>query len=451
MRYIPSSERDRQALLEAIGRKEVEELFASIPEELRCREALDVPGPFSEAEIRDWFEALGRRNADPSSLSWFIGGGAYRHEVSCIVDHVLSRAEFATAYTPYQPEIAQGTLQAIFEFQTLICQLTGCEVANASLYDGAHGVAEAGLMALRLNARRKALVVARSLHPHHRAVLETYCRFLGVELRTVAPAASGRLSPDELGSALDDQVAAVLIQSPNFLGVLEDVADLSTRAHDAGALLAVSVLEPTSLGVVQAPGALGADIVTGEAACFAHSPTYGGPWVGFFASSKKNLRNLPGRIAGQTVDQDGKRGFVLTLATREQHIRRERATSNICTNQGLIMLAATVGMCLYGRDGLRELSRRNLTLGEELKRRIAALPGWSVSFTGPTYNEMVVEGPEPASRVLRRLRGRGIVAGPALAPYFPDRDRAFLLAVTERNKLAEIDALIQALSEEGDE
>ena len=444
MRYLPSTAADEQRLLAAIGRERVADLFSTIPENLRAGD-MEVPGPRSEAEIRERFQELAHANAQPSDYAWFLGAGAYRHEVSCIVDHVLARAEFATAYTPYQPEIAQGTLQAIFEFQSLICQLTGCDVANASLYDGASAVAEAALLALRVLAGRKTVVVARSLHPHHRAVLDTYGRHLGIVFRDAPPTADGRVDADAVSTLVTAEVAAVIVQSPNFFGVIEDVAAIAARAHDRGALMVVSVPEPASLGVLAPPGGRGADIVVGDAASFAGGPSYGGPYVGFFATSQKFVRNMPGRLCGQTVDRDGKRGFVLTLATREQHIRRERATSNICTNQGLVMLAATVGMCLYGKNGLRQMAIANLTLAEEAKRRIRALPGYTLPFSGPTFNEFVVEGPRPAAEVLAALRTAGIVAGPDLATYYPDRQHAFLVTVTERNKLAEIERLVSVL------
>ncbi|MFN7971036.1 MAG: aminomethyl-transferring glycine dehydrogenase subunit GcvPA [Acidobacteriota bacterium] len=445
MRYLPIGSEDERRLLKAIGKPSVAELFEGIPEELRFEGRLPVPGPCSEVEIGREIGALASLNAAPADYAWFLGAGAYRHDVSCIVDHILARAEFATAYTPYQPEVAQGTLQAIFEFQSLVCQLTGCEVANASVYDGPSAMAEAALMALRLDPGRRTLLVSRSLHPHTRAIIETNTRNLGVTLRDLPPDATGRIDPSALGSMLDGQASAVLLQSPNFFGVIEDVGAISKTAHDRGALVAVSVLEPVSLGVVAPPGQLGADIVTGEAMTFASSPSFGGPAVGFFATREKFVRNLPGRLCGETVDRDGKRGFVLTLSTREQHIRRERATSNICTNQGLVMLAATVGMCLYGKSGIREMALRNLTYGEELKRRLFASRRYAPLFSGPTFNEIAVQGPKRASDVLAALRDRGVVAGPGLAPYFPDRPDAFLVTVTERNTLDEIGKLVSAL------
>ena len=354
MRYLPKSPAERQAMLAAIGAKSIDKLFESIPEKYRLREPLNLPGPLSEAEVIQYF----RERANENSLGYtsFLGAGVYQHLRSVITDTILLRGEFLTSYTPYQAEITQGTLQAIFEFQTLMCQLTGQEVANASMYDGSTATTEAVLMAERLTGRSRVLV-ARSLHPEYREVLQTYAKNSGLHVEEIGYTKSGTIDIAAIKNALKDDVAAVVAQSPNFFGVLETLPEIANLAHGAGALLVTAIAEGVSLGAVKPPAE--ADIVAMEAQSLGLPPSYGGPFAGVIASRDKFVRQMPGRLAGQTTDTEGRRGFVLTLATREQHIRRERATSNICTNQALCALAATVHLTLLGKQGLREMAEQN--------------------------------------------------------------------------------------------
>jgi glycine dehydrogenase subunit 1 len=356
MRYLPKSPAERAEMLAVTGSKTVEDLFASVPEKYRLKKPLNLPGPFSETEIIKYF----KERAAENSLGYtsFLGAGVYNHLRSVITDTIIQRGEFLTSYTPYQAEITQGTLQSIFEFQTLMCQLTGQEVANASMYDGSTATTEAVLMAERLTGRRRVLV-ARSVHPEYRAVLRTYAKNSGLQVQEIAAQANGTIDAKALQTSLKDDVAAVLLQSPNFFGVIEPVAETASIARKVGALLVVSITEAVSLGVLNPPAE--ADIVAMEGQSFGLPPSYGGPYAGVIASREKYVRQMPGRLVGQTTDASGRRGFVLTLATREQHIRREKATSNICTNQALCALAATVHLCLLGKDGLREMAHQNLS------------------------------------------------------------------------------------------
>src|SRR5579884_1842460 len=355
MRYLPKSPADRQAMLRAIGADSIEELFRPVPERFRLREPLRLPGPLSEAEILAYFQQRARENAH--GYSSFLGAGVYRHLRSVVVDTLLQRAEFLTVYTPYQAEISQGTLQWTFEFQTMVSQLTGQEVANASMYDGSTALAEAALMAERLTGRHR-LVTARSVHPEYRQVLETYAQHAGLEIETFPYGASGRADLDALRASVDERTAAVVVQSPNFFGVVEEIAAAAEAAHARGALLIVAIAEAVSLGILRPPAE--ADIVPMEGQSYGLPPSYGGPFVGVLATREKFVRQMPGRLVGQTTDGRGQRGFCLTLATREQHIRREKATSNICTNQALCALAMTMHLALLGRQGVRELAEQNL-------------------------------------------------------------------------------------------
>src|ERR1700731_1787738 len=375
MRYLPKSPAKRQEMLSAIGAESMEDLFSSIPERYRLREALKLPGPFSEAEIIDFFT----KRAGENSVGYtsFLGAGVYNHLRSVVTDAIIQRGEFLTSYTPYQAEISQGTLQAIFEFQTLMCQLTGQQVANASMWDGSTATTEAVLMAERITGRTRVLV-ARSLHPEYRDVLKTYAKNSGLEIEEISYSADGTLSEKSLQSAIRDDVAAVVVQSPNFFGAIEPVAALAAIVHGSGALLAVTITEGVSLGLVKPPAE--ADIVAMEGQSFGLAPSYGGPFVGVLASREKFVRQMPGRLTGQTIDNNGRRGFVLTLATREQHIRREKATSNICTNQALCALAATVHLCLLGKEGLREMAHQNLSKARFALAELEKIPGVRRAF-----------------------------------------------------------------------
>ena len=430
-------------MLDTIGARAVEDLLAPIPEKLRLYRPLAVPEAESEQTLLAELRALAERNASPATHDWFLGAGTHAHFVPSAVDALASRAEFYTAYTPYQPEISQGTLQAIFEWQSMISELTGLPVANASMYDGGSATAEAALMAMRVT-RRQRIVVADGLHPHYRQVLDTYVNGLGAEVVAGARAADGRAAP--VDALVDDATACVVIQQPGFLGTVQDLRAAAEAAHARGALLVVVVSEALSLALLEAPGLQGADVVCGEAQSFGVPMSFGGPHLGFLASAQKHLRQLPGRLVGETVDTRGRRGFVLTLSTREQHIRRERATSNICTNQGLCLLMATVYLSLLGKVGLGRLAELNLAKAEYAKARVRATPGLSLPLAAPTFNEFVVGLPGPAGEALCRAAGAGIVAGLDLEPFAPELGPALLVCTTELASRAAIDRLVAVLA-----
>ncbi|HYY59591.1 MAG TPA: aminomethyl-transferring glycine dehydrogenase subunit GcvPA [Pyrinomonadaceae bacterium] len=445
MRYIPNSPDERAEMLQAVGLERAEELFGSIPADLLLRAPLNTPAALSEIELLAGFEETARSNAAARRPS-FLGAGAYSHYSPTIVDHLIQRSEFFTAYTPYQPEISQGTLQVIFEFQTLVCQLTGMEVANASMYDGSTALAEAVLMAERVTRRQK-VVVSQTVHPEYLEVVNTYVQHAGIELQRLDfDTATGQTSEDAL-NLIDDRTAALVVQSPNFFGCIEDVRALADRAHSVGALLVVAVTEAVSFGLLRAPGSSGADIVVAEGQSFGVPLSFGGPYLGLFATRDKYARQIPGRLVGEAVDKEGRRGFVLTLATREQHIRREKATSNICTNEGLIALAATIYLETMGPQGVREVAEQCAQKTAYAARRIGGLEGFTIPFTAPRFNEFVVRAPSEAAALLSRLAAeRNITGGLALSRYYPDRPNDFLVCVTETNSRAEIDALVEGLA-----
>jgi glycine dehydrogenase subunit 1 len=446
VRYIPNSPEERTEMLEAIGLKSAEQLFDSIPQELRLQRPLNTPAALSEIELLDKFENLGRRNAAAQRTS-FLGAGAYSHYIPTIVDHIISRSEFFTAYTPYQPEISQGTLQTIFEFQTLVCQLTGMEVANASMYDGSTALAEAVLMAERVTRRSK-VIASAAVHPQYLEVVNTYVQHAGIDLELADFDQKTGQAGAALANAVDDQTAALVVQSPNFFGCVEDLKALADAAHAKGALLVVAITEAMSLGLLKSPGECGADIVVAEGQSFGVPVSFGGPYVGLFATRDKYARQIPGRLVGEAYDKKGRRGFVLTLATREQHIRREKATSNICTNEGLIALAATVYMEAMGRRGIQEAAKQCLQKAAYTAKRIAEVKGFSLPFSAPYFNEFVVRGPSDSVELLSRMaREKGIEAGIALSRFMPDRNKDFLVCVTETNTREQIDALVSAFSE----
>lgn len=433
-------------MLEAIGLKSAEQLFDSIPQELRLQRPLNTPAALSEIELLDKFDRLGRRNAAAQRTN-FLGAGAYSHYIPTIVDHIISRSEFFTAYTPYQPEISQGTLQTIFEFQTLVCQLTGMEVANASMYDGSTALAEAVLMAERVTRRSK-VIASAAVHPQYLEVVKTYVQHAGIDLELAEFDEKTGQAGAALANAVDDQTAALVVQSPNFFGCIEDLKAVADAAHAKGALLIVVMTEAMSLGLLKSPGACGADIVVAEGQSFGVPLSFGGPYVGLFATRDKYARQIPGRLVGEAYDKKGRRGFVLTLATREQHIRREKATSNICTNEGLIALAATVYMETMGKRGIQEAAHQCLQKAAYAAKRIAAVKGFSLPFNGPFFNEFVVRGPLESSQLLARLaKDAEIEAGIALSRFMPDRSKDFLICVTETNSREQIDSLVSALSE----
>src|SRR5213076_3052851 len=398
MRYLPKSPADREAMLKAIGVNSIDDLFAPIPPEYRLNRDLKVPRQMAESEIVDWFRERSRENGD--GYATFLGAGAYYHYRPVIIDSLISRGEFLTAYTPYQAEVSQGTLQSIFEFQTMICELTGMEVANASMYDGSTAATEAVMMAVRLTGRQS-VVVARAVHPEYREVLATYAHHQGLPITSFPFSDSGRIDLEELGRSVTAETACVLIQSPNFFGTIEDVRGIAELTHKSGALLVVSIAEAVSLGIVEPPRQ--ADIIAMEAQSFGVPLGFGGPYCGVIATREQYVRQMPGRLVGQTTDKQGKRGFVLTLATREQHIRREKATSNICTNEGLIALAATVYLETMGRRGLQEVAQQCAQKAAYAARRIAKLKGFSLPYSAPFFNEFVVKAPVAAADLLEKL------------------------------------------------
>ena len=435
MRYIPNSLEEREEMLEIVGLKSADELFRSIPSDVQLGRALKITEPLAESEVIAAMENLAAKNTATRKTS-FLGAGVYSHFSPTIVDHLIQRSEFFTSYTPYQPEISQGTLQYIFEFQTLVCQLTGMDVANASMYDGSTAMAEAFLMAQRVTRRDK-VVIAETVHPEYLEVARTYTQHGDLTIETVAfDAETGRIHDLD---KLDDKTAALVIQSPNFFGCVEDLTNLAEKAHAVGALLIVVVTEAISFGLLKSPGECGADIVVAEGQSFGIPMSFGGPHVGLFACKEKYVRNMPGRLAGVAYDKNGNRGFVLTLATREQHIRREKATSNICTNQGLIALAATIYMEAMGKKGLQEVATQNAQKAAYAKKRIAEIEGFSIPFSSPTFNEFIVRAPKSAEEILEKLRTENeIIGGLALSKYYADNPNDFLVCVTETNTKAQL-------------
>jgi glycine dehydrogenase subunit 1 len=442
MRYIPNSPDERRSMLENIGFDRIEELFYQIPENLRLSGALGVGRPMSEPDLIAYFRDLAAKNA--IDYQSFLGAGAYSHYVPVIIDSLISRSEFFTAYTPYQPELSQGTLQYVFEFQTMVCQLTGMEVANASLYDGSTGLAEAVLMANRINRRNK-FIIADTVHPQYREVVSAYTKNLGVTVEYAAHDERGIIDLNSL--RLDTAISALVVQSPNFFGCIEDMARLADAAHQSGALLIVAITEPMSLGVLKPPGECGADIVVAEGQSFGIPLSYGGPYCGLFATQERYIRQMPGRLVGETVDQKGRRGYVLTLSTREQHIRREKATSNICTNQGLFALMATIYLATLGRRGVQEVARQNLNKAHYAAREIAKLDGYRLRFDAPFFNEFVVRAPRPAREVTARLLAGKIIGGVALECYYTDLADSLLVCVTETARKEAIDNFVAALGD----
>ena len=444
-RYIPHTEEDCRKMLEAIGLEQVEDLFGSIPKECRLSKPLNLPPALSEPDLLSHLQSLQSPIFSGEKWSNFLGAGAYQHFIPAVVPSLISRSEFYTAYTPYQPEISQGTLQAIFEYQTLMCQLTGMEVSNASLYDGASSFAEGALMAHRIN-RRKKILLSRAVHPEYRKVIETY---IDPDQQTLVEIPykqeEGRIDEEALAALLDAEVSAAVIQSPNFFGIIEDLQRIGEKVHQSGGLLIAGFNEAVGYGILAPPGELGADIVAGEGQSLGIPVSFGGPYLGIFTTREKFIRNMPGRLVGETVDLEGKRGFVLTLATREQHIRREKATSNICTNEGLCALMATIYLSCFGKKGLRELALMNLSKAEYAKKAISAIRGCEGAFTSPTFNEFVLKIEGDPEKVLKRLRGEKILGGISLGPFYPELDRHLLVSVTELNSKEEIDRWAKAL------
>ncbi len=445
--WVGAGLEDRRHILSELGLKSIDELFASIPAGV-CVDSLDLPPARDEDWIRRTLGNMASTNIAMDSLPCFLGAGVYHHVQPSIVDAILSRAEFFTSYTPYQPEISQGTLQVIFEFQTLISRLTGLDTANASLYDGATALVEAVLFSHRvLRGKRDLVVVAETIHPMYRRVLDTYAEAAGIEVAVVAPGDDGRLDPETIRETAGDRACCVAVQSPNFLGIVEDLPQLAMAAHDSGALAVEVVSEAVSLGLLAGGGSFGFDVVCGEAQSFGVAPGFGGPHLGFFACASKHLRQMPGRLAGETVDENGNRAFCLTMSTREQHIRRAKATSNICTNQGLMALAATVWLEAMGGSGLRELATSCVARTEELKRRVTAIGDpWQLAYPqSPTFNEFLLIGPGSGTELVEQLASEGVLAGVPTTDWGGSWPDGVLVAVTERNSATDLDAMVSAL------
>ena len=434
IRFIPHTEEDVQKMLEAIDLKRVEDLFQVIPKEYRLSKPLTLPEPLSEPDLIRHLQGL-----QVPVMSSFLGAGAYHHFIPAVVSNLIARSEFYTAYTPYQPEISQGTLQAIFEYQTLMCQLTGMEVSNASLYDGASSLTEAVLMAYRMT-RRKKVLLSQALHPEYRRVIQTYIDPDQQEIVLIPyQKGEGRTDEKALFDLLKEDVSAVVIQSPNFFGVIEDLRPIGERVHNLGGLMVVGFNEAVAYGILQPPGAIGADIVAGEGQSLGIPMSFGGPYLGIFTTQERFVRNMPGRLVGETVDLEGRTGFVLTLATREQHIRRERATSNICTNEGLCALMATVFLSCLGKEGLRELAMMNLSKAEYAKKVVSQIHGCKLNFTAPTFNEFVLQIEREPEEVLEKLKKEKILGGVPLGKFYPELRHHLLVTVTEMNRKEDID------------
>jgi glycine dehydrogenase subunit 1 len=442
MAYIPNTPEDVRTMLGAIGLKSLDQLFDMIPAEYRLDRPLAIPPALGEMELTAHVGAVLGRNAGGDRRPCFLGGGSYDHFIPAVVDALAARGEFYTAYTPYQPEASQGTLQATFEYQTLIAELTGMDVSNASLYDGGSAVAEAVLMAMTVTRRSGRVVVAGTVHPEHRQILSTYLANLDPALVTV-PADGGLVDPEALAEAVTADTAAVVVQHPNFFGQLEDVEALVAAARRKGALAVVSV-DPISLGLLRPPGAYGADIVVAEGQGLGNPLSFGGPYLGIMACREEFVRKMPGRIVGQTTDRNGKRCWVLTLQTREQHIRREKATSNICTNQGLLALRASIYLAAVGPTGLRQAAELSTRKAHYAAERLAEVPGLSPAFGGPFFKEFAVRCAADPRRVLAEVGRLGYHGGIALGSWYPDLADAVLIAVTEKRTRAEIDGLVGA-------
>jgi glycine dehydrogenase subunit 1 len=445
MRYLPLSDDDRAAMLARIGVASIDELFAEIPADKRLRESLDLPSAKSEIEVERILGRMAAKNVSAASVPFFVGAGAYRHHVPASVDHLIQRSEFLTSYTPYQPEIAQGTLQYLFEFQTQVANLTGMDVANASMYDGSTGTAEAVLMAHRLTKRRKA-VVSGGLHPQYRAVIETVSGMAGDTVSALSPDPRGT---EAILDAIDSETSCVVVQSPSFYGHLIDLKPIAERAHSAGALLIAVFTEVVALGAIEPPGTQGADIVVGEGQSLGNPLIFGGPYVGLFATRQKFVRQMPGRLCGETVDAEGRRGFVLTLSTREQHIRRDKATSNICTNSGLCCLAFTIHMTLLGEKGLTQLAALNHANAVALAESLSQIPGVSV-LNDSFFNEFTIRVPGAAATVIEKLAAKNILGGvpvSRLEQNRPELSDLIVVAATEINTNDDRVAYAKALRE----
>lgn len=445
MNYIPHTPEDIREMLQVIGADSVDSLFEDIPSEFRIKGQYHIPGSMSEPELWAWMQRLSGNSDNMEENACFMGAGSYQHFIPTLVDYLSGRSEFWTSYTPYQAEASQGNLQAIFEYQTVICELTAMDIANASMYDGPTAMAEAMLLSCFYHRqKRNVILLASTIHPEYLEVARTYMSNLGIELGII-PERQGTVDMSALASSLGDRVAAVVIASPNFFGLVEDAPAITELTHRAGALL-VSIVNPISLGILEPPGAYGADIAVGDGQPLGIPPGYGGPSFGFFAANNNYLRQMPGRISGQTVDRDGKRGFVLTLQTREQHIRREKATSNICTNQALMALRSLIYTVCLGKEGFRELSEQCLQKAHYLAEAICNVPGFSLCYPQPFFHEFAVHCPKPAAEILSALRRDKIYGGIALSRFWPNRADDMLVSVTECRSRMQMELMVAALT-----
>lgn len=440
--YLPNTPADRQAMLSTIGVQSVEELFADIPADIRLKQPLALPAAVSELEILRIMQQRAGLNGNIDDYPCFLGAGAYDHFIPSIVSHLAGRAEFYTAYTQYQPEISQGGLQALWEYQSFICELTGLDVSNASLYDGATATAEAMNLACGVTGRKKVLI-SNAVHPFYRQVAATYARDFGFAIQ-IMPVVEGKTAADQAAALIDSDTAAVIVQTPNFYGIIEDMAGFGEAVHRNGGLF-VAVVNPTSLALLQPPGEYGADIAVGEGQPLGLGLNFGGPYLGFMAVREKYMRRMPGRIVGQTVDTQGRRGFVLTLQAREQHIRREKAYSNICSNEGLCAVMAGIYIAAMGREGLQQIANTCLQKAHYTAQRIAAIPGYSLAYSSPFFHEFVVRTPRPAAQINSTLWEKGIIGGLDLAAVDAAKADQLLLCVTEKRTKAEIDELVAVM------
>ncbi|WP_291635592.1 aminomethyl-transferring glycine dehydrogenase subunit GcvPA [Clostridium sp.] len=440
--YIPNTLEDEKLMLKSIGAESIQELFGDIPEELKLNRDLNINPPMSELEVQKHIKTLSSKNKSTDDLVCFLGAGVYDHYIPSIIKHLVSRSEFYTAYTPYQPEISQGTLQAIFEYQTLICDLTGLNVSNASMYDGATACAEAAFMATD-STKRKSIIVSKTVHPEIRKVLCTYLKFKGIELIEV-DYTDGVTDTLKLKELVDSKTAGVIVQNPNFFGIIEDMTEIEKITHDNKSLLIMSV-DPISLAILKSPGEIKADIVVGEGQSLGNTMNFGGPYLGFMATTTKLLRKMPGRIVGQTVDVDGKRAFVLTLQAREQHIRREKASSNICSNQALNALTAAIYLTTMGKEGLKEVAYQSMQKAHYAFNEIVKLEEYKPLFNKPFFKEFVIQGQESASSINEKLLESNIIGGYDVEKSYPDHKNALLICVTEKRTKPEINDLVTAM------
>lgn len=439
-RYIANTEHEKTEMLKEIGIDNIRDLFKAIPDSVYLTKALNIPDNISEVDLLKSLKALSEKNKNLDNYTCFLGAGAYDHYIPTVIDSLISRQEFYTAYTPYQPEISQGTLQSIFEYQTMICELTGMQVSNASMYDGATALTEAAIMACEATKRTE-ILIAKSVHPESRKILNTYSKYRNISIVEVGYK-NGQIDVEDLKSKINDNTAALLLQSPNFFGIIEDIVSVETLVHNNKSLLVVSA-DPISLAILESPGKLGADIVVGEAQALGTPISYGGPYLGFFATTEKLMRKMPGRIAGQTVDSNGKRGFVLTLQTREQHIRREKATSNICSNHALNALMATIYLTVLGKEGLRKLANLCIQKSHYAYKELLNTGKFTEVFTAPFFKEFVVKSEEAVNSLNDKLFNDKIIGGYSIEKDYDEINNGWLVAVTEKRSKEEIDLLVR--------